>query len=148
MLDEESPIQGFLEEEQGKMVNYIQNVLKDGSHSREDYKELLQLSLLYLGGWSKNYFSFRILGALHQARWMANAKYALKIVLPTKPLNIPQRDLKGIKRVLHFVSLIYVFLCCWHEAVENRWAPKNDLDMLQLLNTYPDADVKKCSYSC
>ncbi|GBL90232.1 hypothetical protein AVEN_130347-1 [Araneus ventricosus] len=45
MLDEESPVQGFLEEERVKMVNYIQNVLKDGNHPREDYKELLQLSL-------------------------------------------------------------------------------------------------------
>ncbi|GBM46513.1 hypothetical protein AVEN_109510-1 [Araneus ventricosus] len=37
MLDEESPFQGFLEEQRVKMVNYIQNVLKDGSHPREDY---------------------------------------------------------------------------------------------------------------
>lgn len=141
MLDEESPVQGFLEEQRVKMVNYIQNVLKDGSHPREDYKELLQLSLLYLGGWSGNYCSFRIPGALHQARWMAKAIYALKIVLFTKQLNIPQRDLKGMKRVAHFVSLIYVRF--WHEAIVSRWAPKNDLDMLQLLSTYPDAEVKK-----
>lgn len=141
MLDEESPVQGFLEEQRVKMVNYIQNVLKDGSHPREDYKELLQLSLLYLGGWSKNDFNFRIPGALHQARWMAKAIYALKIVLFTKQLNIPQRELKGMKRVAHFVSLIYVRF--WHEAIVSRWAPKNDLDMLQLLSTYPDADVKK-----
>ncbi|GBN31066.1 hypothetical protein AVEN_171062-1 [Araneus ventricosus] len=57
MLDEESPVQGFLEEQRVKMVNYIQNVLKDGSHPREDYKELLQLSLLYLG---VGYSSMRI----------------------------------------------------------------------------------------
>ena len=49
MLDDEAPVQGFLEEQRVAMVNYIQNVLKDGSHPREDYKELLQLSLLYLG---------------------------------------------------------------------------------------------------
>ena len=141
MLDEESPVQGFLEEQRLKMVNYIQNILKDKSHPREDYKELLQLSLLYLGGWSQNDFSFRIPGALHQARWMAKAIYALKIVLFTKQLNIPQRELKGMKQVAHFVSLIYVRF--WHEEIVSRWAPKNDLDMLQLLNTYPDANVKK-----
>ena len=72
---------------------------------------------------------------------MAKAIYALKIVLFTKQLNIPERELKGMKRVAHFVSLIYVRF--WHEAIVSRWAPKNDLDMLQLLSTYPDADVKK-----
>uniref|UniRef100_T1IDZ7 Uncharacterized protein n=1 Tax=Rhodnius prolixus TaxID=13249 RepID=T1IDZ7_RHOPR len=67
MLDEDTPVQGFLEEQRVTMVNYIQNVLKDGSHPREDYKELLNLPLLYLGGWDENNFTFRIPGALHQA---------------------------------------------------------------------------------
>ncbi|GBM72946.1 hypothetical protein AVEN_124126-1 [Araneus ventricosus] len=141
MLDEERPVKGFLEEQRVKMVNYIQNVLKDGSHLTEDFKELLQLSLLYLGGWSENDFSFRIAGALHQARWVAKAIYALKIALFTKQLNIPQQELKGMKRVAHFVSLIYVRF--WHEAIVSQWAPKNYLNMLQLLSTCPYADVKK-----
>ncbi|CAH1112989.1 unnamed protein product [Psylliodes chrysocephalus] len=97
---------------------------------REDYKELLQLSLLYLGGWSQDEFSFRISGALHQARCMAKAIYALKIVLFTKQLNMPQRELKAMKRVAHFGSLIYV----------RFW---KNLDLLQLLNIYPDIDVNK-----
>ncbi|CAH1114433.1 unnamed protein product [Psylliodes chrysocephalus] len=105
MLDEERPVQGFIKDQRVKINNYIQNVLKDGSHPREDYKELLQLSLLYLGGWFQDEFSFRIPRAMHQA------------------------------------SLIYVRF--WHEAIVIRWAPKNDLDMLQLLNIYPDGDVKK-----
>ncbi|GBM45775.1 hypothetical protein AVEN_208093-1 [Araneus ventricosus] len=122
MLDEESPVQGFLEERRVKMVNYTQNVLKDGRHPKEDYKELLQLSLLYLGGWSKNDFSFRIAGALRLARWMAKAIYALKIVLFTKQLNIPHRELKGMKRVAHFVRLIYIRF--WHEALVSQMGSK------------------------
>lgn len=50
-------------------------------------------------------------------------------------------DLKGIKKVSEFVSLVYVRF--WHEAMISHWAPKNDLDMLQLLNSYPNEDVKK-----
>ncbi|CAH1099105.1 unnamed protein product [Psylliodes chrysocephalus] len=83
-LDKIRPVQGFIEEQRVKMINYLQNVLKDGSHPREDYKELLQLSLLYLGGWSQDEFSFRIPGDLHQARWMEKAIFALKIVLFAK----------------------------------------------------------------
>ncbi|CAH1099049.1 unnamed protein product [Psylliodes chrysocephalus] len=131
----------FIKEQRVKMINYLQNVLKDRSHPRENYKELLQLSLLYLGGWSQDEFSFRIPGALHQARWMAKANYTLKIVLFTKQLDMSERELKRMKRIAHFVSLIYVRF--WHEAIVSRWAPKNDLSMLQLLNIYPDIDVKK-----
>ncbi|XP_073979047.1 uncharacterized protein [Rhodnius prolixus] len=109
MLDEDTPVQGFLEEQRVTMVNYIQNVLKEESHPREDYKELLNLPLLYLGGWDENNFTFRIPEALHQARWMAKALYALKIALFAKQLNMSQRELKGMKRILkekisHFVT--------------------------------------------
>ncbi|CAH1114474.1 unnamed protein product [Psylliodes chrysocephalus] len=119
MLNEERPVQDFIEEQRVKMINYIQNFLKDGSHPRKDYKELLQLSPLYLGSWSQDEFSFRIPGALHQTRWIAKAIYALKIVLFTKQLNMTQRELKEMKRDAHFVSLIY------------------------LLNIYPGVYVKK-----
>lgn len=84
MLNEERPTQGFLEDQRVEMVDYIKSVLTVGKHPREDYKELLQLSLLYLGGWSENDFSFRVPGALHQARWMSKAIYTLKIVLFNK----------------------------------------------------------------
>ncbi|XP_073986719.1 uncharacterized protein [Rhodnius prolixus] len=102
MLDEDTPVQGFLEEQCVTMVNYIQNVLKEESHPREDYKEFLNLPLLYLGGWNENNFTFRIPGALNQARWMAKALYALKIALFAKQLNMSQREFKGMKRVVDF----------------------------------------------
>lgn len=72
---------------------------------------------------------------------MAKAMYALKIALFTKQLNFPQRELNGMTRVAHFVSLIYVRF--WHEAIVSRYAPKNDLDMIQLLKAYPDEGVQK-----
>lgn len=46
-----------------------------------------------------------------------------------------------MKRVTHFLSLIYFRFS--HVLIVNRWAPKNDLDMLQIQRIYPDADVKK-----
>ena len=80
MLDKETPIKG-LKGQCVTIINYFQNALKGGSHPREDYKELLQLSLFYLGGWAENDFSFKIPGALHQVVWMAKAIYPLKLVL-------------------------------------------------------------------
>ena len=141
MLDEEHPIQGFLEDQRAIMIDYLQKVLKDARHPREDYKELLHLSLLFLGGWTEGKFKFRAPGALHQARWMAKAIYALKIVLFNKQLELTGRELKGMRKFAYFVSIVYV--CFWHESIVSRWAPKNDLDMIHLLNCYPDGDVKE-----
>lgn len=94
--------------------------------------------LLYQGGWYEKEIIFRILGDLHQARWKEKAVYTLKIVLFAKQLDTPQGELKGIKQVAYFVSLSRF----WRETIVCRWAPKNDLDMLQLLSSYTDADVK------
>ena len=46
---------------------------------RCDYKELVELTLLYLSG-DTNY-TFNRPGALHKARWMAKILYSIKIVL-------------------------------------------------------------------
>jgi hypothetical protein len=118
MLDEEEPVQGFLEDRRVTMVDYLRKVLKDASHPREDYEELLRLSLLFLGGWSESDFKFRAPGALHQARWMAKAIYALKIVLFNNQLEMTVQELKGMRKVAYFISLIYVRF--WHEAVVSR----------------------------
>jgi hypothetical protein len=92
MLDEEQPVEGFLENQRVKMITYLQQVLKDANHPREDYAELLRLSLLFVGGWSGPDFKFRTPGAIHQARWMAKAIYVLKIVLFSKQIEITDPD--------------------------------------------------------
>lgn len=40
---------------------------------RQDYKELLQLILVFLGADSQSNISFRMSGPIHHARWMATA---------------------------------------------------------------------------
>ena len=47
---------------------------------REDYKELIELSLTYLNKTPKN-FTIKKPGAIHRARWMSKMIYSLKIVL-------------------------------------------------------------------
>jgi hypothetical protein len=46
---------------------------------RDDYRELIELSLKYLGGDHENKLKIRPPGAMHQARWMARAIYSLKM---------------------------------------------------------------------
>lgn len=82
------------------MVNYLQNILNEGNNKKEDYKGILQISLLYLGGWFNIDFSFRIRMSLHQAWFIVNAyiqiygKHILQIAFFTKQLDFPQREFK------------------------------------------------------
>jgi len=46
---------------------------------RDDYCELLELSVVFLGGTPPRGIRFRYPGAIHHARWMARAIYSLKM---------------------------------------------------------------------
>jgi len=49
---------------------------------RNDYKELLELSILFIIGMSdKRILSIKAPGGLHQARWMGRVIYAIKILM-------------------------------------------------------------------
>ena len=63
---------------------------------------------------------------LKQKRFPTSALY-------TKLENMSNRELS-------FFSLIYDRY--WIEAVVSRWAARNDLE---LLNSYPDTDIKACT---
>jgi hypothetical protein len=51
---------------------------REQSLPRDDYKELLELSIIFLGGTPSNGIQFRYPGAVHRARWMSRAIYSLK----------------------------------------------------------------------
>ncbi|GBM56782.1 hypothetical protein AVEN_67629-1 [Araneus ventricosus] len=44
---------------------------------RDDYRELIELSVVFLGGDAEQKFKIRLPGPMHQARWMARAIYSL-----------------------------------------------------------------------
>ncbi|KAG0710504.1 hypothetical protein GWK47_022672 [Chionoecetes opilio] len=137
-LNDEEPLENALELPRVQMVTFLQTVLHDGSNPREDYDELLRLCLLFLGG-SEGQIRFRAPGAYHQARWMAKAIYAVKMTLFADQLELPARIQRGLRQVALFVSLLYIKH--WHEALILEYAPKNDLELLQALNEYPDKEV-------
>lgn len=64
------------------IIEFCHNELKN-NFSRDDYKELLELTLIFLGE-DSGPVSFRPPGAMHHARWMSKALYALKIFLFSK----------------------------------------------------------------
>ena len=65
--------------EYDQIILALENAL-DCKHPRDDYKELIELSLTYLGKPPAR-FKFRKPGAIHRAGWMAKLIYATKMVL-------------------------------------------------------------------
>ena len=66
------------------VVQFLKEILstKNEYMPRDDYKEMIELSLLVLGVSSEeNVYHFKLPGAYHVARWMAKVIYCLKIFL-------------------------------------------------------------------
>lgn len=101
---------------------------------REDYSELLELSLLCVDDSSAA--KFRRPGALHHARWMAKAIYGIKMYLFRSQFEV---ECQQLERFVLFV--IRVYLKGWYEAPLGTNAPLNDLNFMNGLLNYPDKEV-------
>jgi hypothetical protein len=127
-----------------EMILFYVNAIKSRS-PREDYRELLQLCHVFLGGSSDEEPFFRTPGAMHHARWMSKAIYSLKIILFKDQMKLTAHERAGLTKICLFVSLVYARY--WHEAPLAERAPLNDFNLLALLHEYPvhairDAAVK------
>lgn len=116
------------------------------AETRDDYLELLNLTLAYLG--KKPKMAFRRPGAYHRARWMAKGLYCLKICLFRRQLKeaanfaISKHQEQAIQRLCTF--LVSVYVRHWFEAPYAADAPINDLLLVKEIEAYGqlvDADV-------
>lgn len=105
---------------------------------RDDYRELIELSIIFLGGDNEKKINIRPPGAMHQARWMARAIYSLKICLLQSQFKISAKDKRALQDVCLFIAVIYVkpWLGC-SLAVK---APNQDLCFLKRLKEYETVD--------
>jgi hypothetical protein len=65
-------------------IEFIMDILNKKVNLKlpgEDYRELLQLSLIFLGEFPQSGINFPVTGAFHHARWLAKFIYILKIFL-------------------------------------------------------------------
>nr|CAH0098703.1 unnamed protein product [Daphnia galeata] len=75
------------------VLEWGSNCLKKNSFPREDYRELLELIVFYLGGEVPRTFRLRKPGANHHARFMASSIYFLKIELMSE--RFPLTDVES-----------------------------------------------------
>uniref|UniRef100_A0A8D8MC19 Uncharacterized protein n=1 Tax=Cacopsylla melanoneura TaxID=428564 RepID=A0A8D8MC19_9HEMI len=104
---------------------------------RDDYRELLQLSIIFLGGNLNTPVSFRMPGAIHHARWMAKAIYSLKIYLFRSQFDI-SAELQGLEKICLFIVGVYIE--AWYQAPMAIKAPKGDLDFIKKILKFEKVD--------
>ena len=125
---------------------------------RDDYCELLELTIIFLGGTPHREIRFRYPGAIHRARWMARAIYSLKMWLFLKQyeplqsgagsrkchgLSHSQQIWHHLQEVSWFVTKVY--LTYWFESPAAHSAPRHDLAMLCALSEYPNTEIPKAA---
>ncbi|KYN06617.1 hypothetical protein ALC62_02431 [Cyphomyrmex costatus] len=121
------------------LVIFIQNQMKM-FQPRDDYKELLQLALLFMGENSIKPVNIRAPGAVHRARWMAKTIYCLKIYLFRKQFPITKSELAALRQFNIFTVGIY--LKNWYTCQNATLAPVNDLQLMKDLLEYKTVNTK------
>ena len=114
------------------------------SHPRDDYKEMLELFIVLLGGEGDvPKVKFRRPDAMYRAGWMARAIYAANITLFAAQLGelCSPRELSSLRRFTFFVAEVYVTR--WFEAPVAPFVPANDLKLAVDLRVFHDAEIGK-----
>ena len=104
---------------------------------RDDYRELVEVSLSVLGGVSPD-FTWKKPGPCHKARFMAFGIYIMKAVAFSDQLELEQDVMESLVRVATFISTLYVpyFIT----ASIGCDAPANDLEMFRKLLEFSKTD--------
>ena len=130
-------IRPLLVGERNELLEFALSKLSDGNF-RDDYREYLELVVIFLGGTVPN-FTFKQPGAFHHARWMSKVIYSLKIWLFRGQLSLTKRDLKCVREVSAFAVLIY--MKPWFGATDAAAAPRTDLSVLEKLRSYYNSEI-------
>lgn len=106
----------------------VNNIIFQMSKDRKDYKELLELIILFLDGDDQRTIKFKYPGAMHRARWMSKAIYCLKIWMFRKQFVLKTEEEKMIRYVSLFVVMVYAKY--WFVSSIPTSAPYNDLQLI------------------
>ena len=120
----------WLQEEAKNVLSWALAEFSKNTWPRGDYKEMMELLIVFLGGSVEN-FKFHIPGADHHARWMSKIIYTLKICLLSGQYNLDAETQEKIWECARFQALIYVKY--WYMSPVAAKAPLNDLEYYEKL---------------
>ena len=77
------------------------------SQPRDNYKELLQVVLVFVGALNGTKVGFKSVGAISHARWMAKAIYYLKIFLFREQFKLSDEEHSALEALCIFLVRVY-----------------------------------------
>ena len=121
------------------VLTWAEQCLKIETFPRKDYRELLQLTVKYLGGDVQN-FRFRKPGAVHHARFMSQLIYLLEMELLSNLFSMSSEERRIVHRMADFISLFYAKL--FLRSRISVFAPNDDYHFLAAMGWYKKKDSK------
>lgn len=107
-------VEPFLRVDKDNVTFFLKDVLHDkGLGLRDDYRELAELCLIFLGGTPPRGLRLLAPGPMHHARWMSKAIYSLKVWMLRMQFKLTPREEKGLREICIFVVLLYVKAWIW-----------------------------------
>ena len=109
------------------VLSWAEQELAKNTWPREDYRELVRLAIVCLGGEVPG-FQFLLPGPDHHARWMSKVIYTLKIKLLSSIFKMSEEEKCKIEEISSFVLILYVR--AWFESPIPAIAARNDLSFM------------------
>lgn len=131
LLNSSDELRQLVEESKQALLIHARN-----KNVRHDYAEITDLCLKFLGIQTQT--SFKVVGAVDNARWMNKAIYPLKMFLFRYELDLDDETVKKLQRFCLFVAIIYTKF--WNESSISIDAPINDLKFLKEMDNYKEFD--------
>lgn len=94
------------------IVQFLQESLLK-NHPRDDYRELIEITLIFLGHAPTRGIKFAKPGAMHQARWMSKIIYTFKTWMFRNQFRLTAREKNGLRDLCIFYALLYVRASCY-----------------------------------
>lgn len=133
-------VKSLVENKKDLIIEFCNKELKE-RQCREDYRELLELTVIFLGAIPPRGITFRYPGAFHHARWMSKAIYSFKIFMFQNQFQCQAKEINAFRDICIF--LINIYVRTWFRAPFAIEAPLNDYNLLKSLVKYPDSDISR-----
>lgn len=123
-------------EEKANLVQFCRIQLEKIKTNRNDYNELLKLTIIILSPDDRARFNICAPGCFSRARFMCRILYCFKIYLYREQFIISDSEMDAIRRFILFVLKVYIKH--WFTSSMSLTAPANDLSLLKKLDALSD----------
>src|ERR1700761_6995479 len=91
----------------GEPVGFLAEALTE-NQPRDDYRELMELTFMFLGTALSRGARYTTPGLMHKACWMSKVIYALKVWMFRSQFQLSKYESAGLRELCIFHTLIYI----------------------------------------